>query len=94
MWEANVRAAVSKVIADLQSGKPNWDTVVSAVSDLAEEVGTQLLPKQLEPGEEPPLMNEKARVTCEELESLKAALSERSVPKALKRAETVLRVVG
>jgi len=72
---------------------PNWEIMVSRVSELAEEVGIQLLPKEEGP-EGTPLMNEKARVTCEELESLKAGLSDRSVPEALKRAEAALRAVG
>jgi hypothetical protein len=61
------------------------------VSDLAVEVEMQNLPRQVEPGAATPMMNQKACDVCAELESLKAALSERNVPKALERANAALR---
>ncbi len=94
MWETNVRTKVSAIIANLRQVKPNFEGLISAVSDLVVEVRSQTLFKQLEPGDPVPPLNLRACDVRTELESLEAALSERNVPKALEHAEAALRVVG
>ena len=94
MWETNVRTTVSTIIVGLRQAKPNCESMASMVNGLAAEVGRQILPRRVEPGEPTPVMNQKACDTSAELESLEAALSERNVPKALEHAKAALRVVG
>src|SRR5258708_2344922 len=86
MWEANVRTTLSAIVANLRQVKPNCESMVSAVSDLAVGVRRQTLFGQVEPGDPYLMMNEKACEIRTELESLEAALSERNVPKALEHA--------
>lgn len=94
MWEANVRTTVSAIIASLLQVRPNCESMLSTVGDLAAEVGRQNLPRLVEPGDPTPMMNHKACDVWTELESLETALSDRNVPKALEHAEAALRVVG
>jgi hypothetical protein len=77
MWEANVRTTVCAILADLRQVKPNFETMVSTVNDLAVEVGIEKLPRRVEPGAATPMMNQKACDICTELESLQTALSKR-----------------
>lgn len=94
MWEDNVRKTVSAIIMNLRQVKPDCESMVSTVSDLAAEVRRQNLFRRVEPGDPAPMMNQKACEIRPELESLAAALLEENVPKALEHAETALRLLG
>jgi hypothetical protein len=94
MWEANARTTLSTIIANLRQVKPNCESMVSAVSDLAAEIGRQNLFRHVEPGDPSPMMNQKAVVIRAQLENLEAALSEGNVLKSVELAEVALRLVG
>jgi len=94
MWETDVLTTVSAVIAGLRQPGPNWESMASTVSNLAAEIGRQILPGRMEPGQPTPMMNQRACDTAGELESLETALLERNIPKAIEHAVAALRMVG
>jgi len=89
-WEDSVRKTLSAVMVNLRRVKPNSESMVSTVSDLAVEVGRQNLFKHVEPCSPDPTINQKACEVRSELEGLAAALSEGNVPKAMTHAEAAL----
>lgn len=94
MWESNARTTLSSIIANLLHANPDCGSIARTVNNLAKEIGRQNRFKQVEPGDAPPMMNQKACETRAELENVETALREKDVPKALEHAKTALRVLN